>query len=364
MRFISKAVAPNQGKVIRLYWKYALRRTFHVVITYVIITFILSALFNAVMDKTQRTDIRERVQGEVMAKSSRMTPAALAAYRDTRMKTLIKQYHLDQPTAFRIFWNATRTLSFDFGNATNIRASNGEKKVLTIIAEAMPRTVMLFTLAVLIDIIIGVLIGIKQAQKPGKPFDRGATLLTMVVYGLPTWWFAMVLIMFFVYKIGIFPSGGLHTVPPPEGFAYYLDLLYHMALPVLTLVAVGFWARAYLTRNIVLGTLQEDYIMSARARGLPERKVLYGHTMRSAAPPIVTMAALSILFSIGGGLIFEGIFSWPGMGNLYWIGVQQNDIPVLMGNLAVTILFYLAGILVLDLIYGLLDPRIKVGGKA
>mgnify|MGYP006288502927 FL=1 len=119
-----------------------------------------------------------------------------------------------------------------------------------------------------------------------------------------------------------------------------------------------------MTRNIVVGTLQEDFIMSARARGLPEKKVLYGHGLRAAAPPIVTMGVMSLLMSIQGRLIFEGIFNWPGMGNLYWIAVQQNDIPVLLGLLATTTFVYLASLAFLDVIYGFLDPRIKVGGRA
>ena len=155
----------------------------------------------------------------------------------------------------------------------------------------------------------------------------------------------------------------VHSIPPPTGFAYYTDLLRHMALPVLTLVLIGFWGSAFLIRNIVLGILQEDYIMAARTRGIPERKVLYGHAMRTAAPPIVTMALLSLLASVGGNIIFEGIFSWPGLGNLYWISIEQNDIPVLMGNLFVTTALYIGGLVILDLIYGFLDPRIKVGGK-
>lgn len=104
--------------------------------------------------------------------------------------------------------------------------------------------------------------------------------------------------------------------------------------------------------------------MAARARGIPERRVLFGHTLRTAAPPIMTMSMLSLLASISGSILFEAIFSWPGLGNLYWIAVQQNDIPVLMGDLAVTTGVYQAGLVILDLSYGFLDPRIKVGGKA
>lgn len=104
--------------------------------------------------------------------------------------------------------------------------------------------------------------------------------------------------------------------------------------------------------------------MSARARGISEQKVLFGHTLRAAAPPIVTMAVLGLLGSLFGAIVFEGIFSWPGMGSLYWQSVQQNDIPVLMGNLSMTTGIYIIGLAFLDLIYGFLDPRVKVGGKA
>ena len=346
-----------------MYWKYVLRRLASVLFTYVIIIFIYSALFNTVMETTIRAQIDEQVKQEMLLQTQIMSPAGLKQYQEERLALYYKRYHLDEPILPRIFWRALSTLKFDFGNSTIIRSAAGERKVLTIVAEKIPRTVLLFTLATAIDILIGVLLGMKKAQKPGKFLDQSTSIITMIVYGMPTWWVAMILIMLFVYKIGIFPSGGLHSIPPPTGLAYVLDLLYHLALPLLTLVVIGFWGRAYLTRNIVLSTLQEDYIMAARARGLAERKVLYGH-LRSAAPPIATMSILSLLSSVSGGLIFEGIFSWPGMGNLYWVAIQQNDIPVLMGNLALTTLFYLSGLVLLDLIYGMLDPRIKVGGKA
>ncbi len=184
----------------------------------------------------------------------------------------------------------------------------------------------------------------------------------MIVYGMPSWWVGMLLLMLFVYIIPIFPSGGMTSIPPRYGLLGFLDLLYHMALPLITLVVIGFWGMALLTRNIVLGVLQDDYIMAARARGLPERRVLFGHTLRTAAPPIITIALLSLLGSVFGSIILEGIFSWPGMGNLYWIAVQQNDVPVILGLLSVTTGLYMAGLVLLDLIYGFLDPRIKVGG--
>lgn len=347
-----------------MYWKYVLRRIGNCILTYVAIIFIYSALFNSVMDATLQSQIREQVQGEMLKFNRSMTSVQLANYKTNRVQTLIKQYHLNEPTLSRVFWRTVNTLTLDLGNATTIKASNGDSRVVAIVAEKIPNTLLLFLLATVIDIFLGIILGLKKAQRPNGKMDQSTSILTMIVYGLPTWWLAMIFIMFFAYILPIFPSGQIHSVPPPSGFRYLVDSLYHLALPVFTLVIVGFWGRAYLTRNIVLGTLQEDFIMSARARGLSEGKVLYGHTLRTAAPPIVTMALMSLLGSISGNLLFEGIFSWPGLGNLYWVAVQTNDIPVLMGNLALSTALYLIGLVILDLIYGFLDPRIKVGGKA
>ncbi|MBL5981370.1 peptide ABC transporter permease [Petrotoga sp. 9T1HF07.CasAA.8.2] len=349
-----------------MYWRYAVRRILMGVLIYVVIIFIYSALFNTVMDQTLNSQIVEQVNGEMMKMSQVGTdPQYLLEYRQRRISELRQLYHLDDPVLSRIFWRAIDTLTFNYGNSTVMRSFEGETDVLKIVLERIPNTLMLFTTAIIIDILIGVWLGIKKAQKAGRTMDKTTSIITMGVYGLPSWWFGMVMIMLFAFAIPIFPSGGMNSVPPPTTFFGRLfDTLYHMALPVITLVFIGFWGRAYLTRNIVLGNLQEDFIMSARARGIPERTVLYGHALRTSAPPILTMSLLSLLASFSGALVFEGIFSWPGMGNLYWSAVQMNDIPVLLGNLSITTLIYISGIVVLDLIYGFLDPRIKVGGKA
>ena len=349
-----------------MYGRYVVKRILYGIVTYMVIILIYSALFNAVMDTTLKTQISEQIQSKIMAVSRQgtMDDQEIKNYQQELKNNLYKQYHLNDPILLRIFWRAVDTISFNFGKATAMSSSSGEKMVFDIIREAIPRTILLFTFATIINLFIGILFGLKKAQKPGKLMDQSSSIMTMIVYGMPSWWLGMIMIMLLVYFIPLFPSGGIHASPPPEGIFYFLDLLYHMTLPVLTLVIIGFWGTSYLVRNIVLGTLQEDYIMAARARGLSENKVLYGHALRSSAPPIVTMAVMSLLFSFAGNIIFEGVFSWPGMGNLYWVAVRTNDLPVLMGNLAITTLFYLSGYVLLDIIYGYLDPRIKVGGKA
>jgi len=346
-----------------MYKWFALKRVLKGIITYVIIIFIMSVLFNTVNEQTMRSNIEEQVRAETM-RLKNIQPAALQRFQEQRREDLIHLYRLDRPFMERILFRTWNTLTFDFGKSTIIKSSRGDREVLTIIGEALPRSLILFTLAAAIEIVVGIILGLKKAQKPGGSLDRTTSLLTMIVYGMPTFWLAMILIMFFVYQLKIFPSAGMHSIPPPQGIMYFLDLLWHMTLPLLTLLVIGFWGVSYIVRNIVLSILQEDYIMAARARGIPENKVLFGHTLRTAAPPLITMSVLQHLSSIGCAIIFEGIFSWPGLGNLYWIAVQQNDIPVLMGDLAVTVGLYQIGLILLDLTYGFMDPRIKVGGKA
>jgi len=346
-----------------MFWKYILKRVIYGLLIYAVLIFIFSSLFNTVMEQTLRGQIEEEIRAEIMSLDS-LNAQQTQSFIENRRADKYSQYRLDKPIFERVIWRTWSTLTLNLGRSSSIRSSAGDRSVWAIVSEKIPRTLLLFSTAMFVDIIIGIWLGLKKAQKAGGVLDRSTSVGTMVVFGMPSWWLGMILIMFFAYTIKIFPSGGLHTTPPPEGIANFFDLIYHLALPVLTLVVLGFWGRAFLTRNIVLGILQEDYIMAARARGIPERKVLYGHTMRTAAPPIVTMSLLALLASVSGNIVFEGIFNWPGMGNLFWFALQQNDVPVLMGNLAVTTALYIGGLVLLDLVYGLLDPRIKVGGRA
>ena len=275
------------------------------------------------------------------------------------------RYLLEGSIVSKIFSSWIDTLTFNYGQSNVIRSFKGETDVIKIVLERIPNTLLLFTSSIIIDIFFGIWLGIKKAQKAGSLMDKTTSIITMICYWLPVWWVGLVMIMLFAFTFSLFPSNGILSVPPPETFLKrMLDIMYHMFLPVTTLVSLNFWGRAYLTRNIVLVNLQEDFIMSARARGIPERTVLYGHALRTSAPPILTMSILSLINSFSGALIFEGIFNWPGMGNLYWAAVQMNDIPVLLGNLSITTLIYIFGMIILDLVYGFLDPRIKIDGAA
>jgi peptide/nickel transport system permease protein len=345
-----------------VYRTFVLKRLLYGALMYIIMVCVYSTLFNNVADATMRAQIEEEIRGEA-TRLRNVTAEQLPALMDVKRQMKLNQYHLNEPLPRRIFWRAVRTLLFDFGNATTIKASNGDRLVRGIIFEALPRTIVLFTSAVLLTTILGVALGLYMAQRPNGALDRFSSAVTMITNGLPSWWLGMIAIMAFSYAVPVFPSGGLHSNPAPSGLAGVMDFLWHLSLPLLTLVLLGVWGTGYVTRNIVLSTLQEDYVMAARARGIPERRVLFGHTLRTALPAIMTLAVLGLFASIAGNIIVEGIFGWPGIGNLYFIAVQQNDVPVLMATLAIETLVNMLGFVLLDLIYGILDPRIKVGGR-
>ncbi len=346
-----------------MYMRYVIKRIANGVFIYVVIVFILSLLFNTTNEKTARAQIEESIHAEA-TRLRNMTAEQMEKWREERLVFKYHVYHLDRPFFERVVWRTWDTITFNYGMSNGMKSSEGDRDVWRIVSEAVPRTVLLFTSAIFLEIIMGVWLGLKKAQNAGKLLDKSSSVVTMVVYGMPSWWLGMIMIMFFAYIVPLFPSGGMTSIPPLQGMGGFLDLLLHMALPLVTLLVIGFWGLAFLTRNIVLGILQEDYIMAARARGLPESRVIFGHTLRTAAPPIATIALLSLLASLIGSIVFEGIFSWPGMGKLYWSAVEQNDIPVLLGLLSFTVGLYICGLVLLDLTYGFLDPRIKVGGKA
>lgn len=346
-----------------MYRKFVLKRIAYGVLMYIVMIFVFSSLFNNIADKTMRAQIDEEV-AQAATRLKNLNENQLKSTIESMRQNKILQYHLNEPLPSRIFWRSIRTLGFDYGNSTTIKASNGDRLVISIILEALPRTIVLFSTEVVLVTILGVMLGLAAARKPNGPFDRANSMITMITNGLPAWWLAMLAIMALAYAVPIFPPGGVHSNPTPPGFAGFLDYLWHLALPLLTLVLLGVWGTAYLVRNIVLSNLQEDYVMAARARGIPERKVLFGHTLRTSMPAIMTMAILGLFSSIAGNIIVEGIFGWPGIGNLYFIAVQQNDVPVLMATLSIETLLNMLGFVLLDIVYGFLDPRIKVGGRA
>lgn len=228
--------------------------------------------------------------------------------------------------------------------------------VLSVIGSHLGATLELMAASMLIACVVGCWIGVLGAIKRYSLFDTLATVGAMVALSIPTFWFGLVAIYVFSVELGWLPAGNRHTV----GDASLLDLLHHLIAPVLVLalVEMAIWAR--FMRSSMLDVISQDYVRTARAKGLPEWQVLSRHAFRNALLPMITVAGLQFPTLLGGALVAETVFTWPGMGRLFLDSIGYRDYPVVMGILMFSAVMVLIGSLLADLLYAAADPRIRV----
>lgn len=271
-----------------------------------------------------------------------------------------KFYSLDRPWYQRLPDMVRRLILLDLGEARTLRSFQGSPKVLTMVLERLPYTMLLITTASVITAVVGLAVGVKLATRIGSKLDRSVSYASAISYALPAWWTGILLILLLAFQLRILPSGGLHSTPPPEGgIARFLDLLYHAILPVITLVLVSLGAWAYTVRTMVLNTAQEFFVTVARAKGLPESSVMRRYILRVAAPPIVTNLVLGLAASLGGAILTETVFNWPGMGRLYYDAILAADEAVIVALTFMFTLLYVLARFILEVLYLVLDPRIR-----
>lgn len=279
-----------------------------------------------------------------------------------RYEIAIHAKGLDRPFLERTFIYLTDALTLNLGRALFITSASGTKQVSVIILERLPRTVLLFTTGTIAYSIIGLLIGLRMARKPGGFFDRITTFFAIITQAIPPWFFGILFILLFAYQLKIVPFGGMVSVPPPsDPWNYALDVLYHMALPLFTWIFSIFGSWAYITRNLTLQASEEDYVTAARAKGLSENLIMRRYVLRPSLPPIITSVSLSLIASWQGAIITETVFGWPGLGTLYFRAITVLDAPVIIGLTVVYAYLLVITIFLLDIVYSFLDPRIKVG---
>ena len=268
-------------------------------------------------------------------------------------------YGLDRPLHEQYFSWLKRMVVLDFGDSM----SSDPRPVIDKIAEALPLTLCLNGATLLFTLLIAVPLGVAGAARRNGVFDRITTILVFVGFSMPTFWLALLLMMFFAVDLGWFPLSGLTSLDfqqlSPLGKT--LDLLRHLAMPLIVTVFTGLAGLSRFVRASVIDALRQDYILTARAKGLPERVVLFRHALRNALLPVITILGLSVPGLIGGSVIIESIFALPGMGQLFYKAVMARDYPLIMGNLVIGAVLTLAGNLLADLCYGLADPRIRTG---
>ncbi|WP_152047812.1 ABC transporter permease [Aureimonas psammosilenae] len=236
------------------------------------------------------------------------------------------------------------------------RSFRGGEPVLGIILGHLPATLLLMGTSTAIAVGLGTTIGILGAIRRHSAFDYASTVGAMVALSVPTFWFGLVAIYLFSLKLGWFPAGNMYTI----GNGSLADYLHHLVLPatVLALVDVAVWSR-YM-RTATLDVIHQDFVRTARAKGLTRRRVLFKHVVGNALLPMITLAGLQLPTILGGALVTETVFTWPGMGRLFLDSLGYNDYPVVMGLLMFSAVLVLVGSLLADLLSAIADPRIRL----
>jgi peptide/nickel transport system permease protein len=290
-------------------------------------------------------------------------PATVAAYR--------AHYGLDRPLPVQYATYLGNLLQGDLGESQQTH-----RPVLTDLQSAVPATLEIAIGAIVLSVLIGVGFGVVAAVRRGQLADSALRLVSLVGISVPTFWLALVAFYVFSFQLDLAPGSGRlapATTPPPHVTGLYTvdallagewetfgDALAHLMLPtlVLTLYTVGLLTR--FTRSAVLEVLEQDYVRSARAKGLPGRTVLFRYVLRAAMVPILTVVGLAFGALLSGTVLVEEIFAWPGLGSYAYQAASHLDLPAVMGVGLFVGLIYLAINLVVDLLYGTIDPRVRI----
>ncbi len=259
---------------------------------------------------------------------------------------------LDQPVHIQYFKWASGMFTGNWGYTFF-----GGRPVLHVILERMPATFLLMGSALSLAILIGATIGILGAIKRYSVFDMLATSGAMVALSFPTFWFGLMAIYFFAVKLGWFPSGGMYELGEENNI---VDLLRHLVLPVmvLALVITAIWSRY--TRSSFLEVMHQDYMRTAKAKGLRAHERLLRHAAPNALKPLIALLGIELPALFSGALVTETIFGWPGMGRLFVDALNMKEYPILMGMIMFTGLFVIVGNLIADIAIALIDPRVRL----
>ncbi|MEN6489919.1 MAG: ABC transporter permease [Smithella sp.] len=285
---------------------------------------------------------------------TQMNPKSSVEMKE-RLKAL---YELDKPI-HQQYWSWLTKLSHgDLG----ISFASDHRPVAAKILERIPITILLEFLSLLIIIAVAIPIGVLSAVHQDSLFDKITGVFVFIGFAVPTFWLALLLMIFFGIHLGWLPISGLRSLNYEylSPWGQFVDLVKHLVLPVFISAFGGLAGLSRYMRANMLEVIRQDYIMTARAKGLSERDVIYKHALRNALLPAITILGLSIPGLIGGSVIFETIFAIPGMWQLFYMAVMARDYPTVMGILLIGAVLTLVGNLIADVSYAVADPRIRI----
>ncbi|MDD2367773.1 MAG: ABC transporter permease [Sulfuricurvum sp.] len=275
-----------------------------------------------------------------------MTPESIAQLRAI--------YGLDKPLLQQYMDWIVNLLTLNFG----ISFVSGAQ-VSDVVADRLPVTLWMNAVALVVTFVISLWMGIKGAMSYGQKTDKVLNQISLLSFAMPSYYLALVAMMVLSVTLGWFPIAGMHSLEPPEGIGYYLDMAWHLTLPIAVMIFVGIGSLALYIRSLVIEILKSDYIYFARARGIDERKIIRYYILPNLLPPIVTMLGLSLPGLIGGSVILESIFGIEGMGQLFYLSAMSRDYPVIMGILMMSAFLTLIGNQIADAVLLKLNPFVR-----
>jgi peptide/nickel transport system permease protein len=280
-----------------------------------------------------------------------------------KYEQLKRYFGLDKPLHERYVISLKNLLSFNLGTSFHYRQSVSD----VIFKERLPNTLYLMGFSTVLTIVFGMLVGVLVAYKRGGAFDTTVVTTSLITYSVPIFFLGWLMVAFFALYLHWFPSSleqpvGWARNPPANILELLSGRMLHLALPTITLVLFSMGGWVLLTRACVLETINEDYVITARAKGLRERTVLYKHVLKNASLPLITNAALSFAFMVSGAIITETLFCYKGMGWLTWSAISGGggpDLPLMQAIFYILALCVIIANFIADLLYGVIDPRIK-----
>ena len=325
---------------------------------------ILIANMGGYVDRIMRGEIRDRVTQAIAANPSaqRMDPAVRQKLVEDTIAVEEKRVGLNIPIAVRNFRYLKNALTLQLGRALNMTSDSGSKQVRLILLERLPATLLLMGTSQLFLFFSSVFIALSLSRRYGNFWDKVIVTLSPTS-AVPPWFYGIFLILIFASILKILPFGGMVDSPPPSNpIDYSVSLLKHMLLPALALIISAFFLSIYNYRTFFLIYSSEDYVEMAKAKGLPSRDVERRYVLRPTLPNIISNFALLIIALWTGATITETVFLWPGLGRTLYQAIGLYDIPIIVGSTIIYAYLLALTVFLLDFIYALVDPRVKVGG--
>jgi ABC-type dipeptide/oligopeptide/nickel transport system permease component len=309
------------------------------------VTFAASCLLLFVLMRATPGDPLARLEGDTQ----------LSAQETAHLR---KRFGLDQPVTTQLVTFLGGLASGDLG----VSIGHYPERVVSLIGSRLPATLLLSGAVLFLNFTLGVWLGVLQARRRGRPIDRWLTRLSLAGYAMPSFWLGLVLVSFVSLRWHLFPAAQMRDPllgSDAGGLVRALDVLRHLVLPAVTLSVVTIAATMRYQRTAMLQVMRQDFVRAARARGLSERRVIWGHAWRNALFPVLTLFGLWLPLLVTGSVFVESVFNWPGLGALAAEAIATRDYPVLMGTAILVSGCVVLGGFVTDLGYLLLDPRIR-----